>query len=234
MRRILTWRRASVGVGALLCATGLAGCGDDGGGQDKVETSPPSARITGSPYLSTPGYLALRDIRRMGKKSVEHSKVSSLSDALSKHRARCLRVGNDASSAQVQALREQCALSIDEVRAIRALGQCGRDLDRATGRKCTGGGLVRLEAILGKKLKLANQLVFAVTAGPCRNLLLVDYVAQARLVNATDKFARAVQSDSGGIHRLSRGWWKTATATFETFLKNTRWVQHRYPVCRPR
>jgi hypothetical protein len=79
-------------------------------------------------------------------------------------------------------------------------------------------------------------LIVGGAAGPCRNLLLVGYADNARLANASDQAAYALQNakTANDVKSPLQTWQSALTTMFADAKREAPGMKRQFPVCRPR
>lgn len=240
-------RRGEMGLGRtfalstclLAFAVAVSGCGGSHrtSSTQTSSTVPPPAGANASPYLTRAGYAALRDtVALENARNVSSTSPSAVAHATTKLRMSCPHLGYDPANSQVDALRAECEASTEEVSTYLALGKCVQAPQPPARRVCFAGKMQRLVAILRRENNLDDGLAAAVATGPCRKLVLVGYADNARLANASDQAARAIQTAKAAneVTGPLRTWQSAFTTMIANGKREASSLKRQYPLCRPR
>ncbi len=220
---------------AIFALVVLAGCGGSHATstQQATPATPPPPAAGVSARLTPAGYAALRDSVAV-EHSLERSRLSPTS-RLAKLRASCYRLGNAPNNRQVQAQRAQCSAGVEEASIYLAFDNCRKAADVPARRACVLHELQLLAVVLRRENSLDNDLVAAIGAGPCRNLLLVGYRENAQVADASDRAARAVQTAKAANDARGplQAWARALAAMFTAARREDATLKSQFPVCRP-
>lgn len=222
---------------AVFTSVALLGCGGSHATstQPTTPTTPPPPAAGASPWLTPAGYAALRgDL--VAEQSLIRSRSLSATSRLAKLGALCDRLGNDPNNRQVRALRAECTAAVEEANTYLALDKCPKAADVPARRACVVHELQLLAAVLHRENSLDNDLTAAISAGPCRNLLLAGYREHAQLADATERAARALQTakTANDARGPLQAWARAVAAVGTVSRRVASTLKRQLPVCRPR
>lgn len=231
-------RRLLIAMCALAFTVGVIGCGGSAPTSSTHTSSmaPPPAPASATPRLTGAGYAAFRDTVAFAARIAPAVPRAAAAVVISNIRKSCPHLGYDPGNSQVKAVRAECEASARELSTYVALRKCRQAVGPATRRACFVRTVQRLAAILRREINLDDALVAGLGAGPCRDLLLVGYADNVRVMNASDRAAHALQTAKTASDVLGplRAWQSALTAMFADERREAPSLKRQFPECRPR